>query len=108
MDSVYLWVGKIVAWGGGGLALWLLFGFVMFLIYHARWTRHNGCWVCQHGDVVDPVAQWFARRMYLGSGLFLVMLAAPILVPIGVVTFYRVQLAFERSHAGYERMQAAR
>ena len=26
MDAVYLWVGKIVVWGSGGLFLWLVLG----------------------------------------------------------------------------------
>lgn len=97
MDAVYLWVGKIVVWGSGGLFLWLVLGATAFLIYDARWRKHNGCWTCGHGDVNDPVALWFASRHTSDGGLVVMALAAPILTLVGIATFYLIQLPFERT-----------
>ncbi len=77
---------------------WCMVGFIALIVFIALWNRHNGCWACRHGDVRDPIARWLGR-MSDGSlwDFFLTLVAAPVLVPIGAITFYRVQLPFERA-----------
>lgn len=82
-----------------GLALWFIVGFIMFFFYHACWSIYNPCWMCMHGQVRDPIARWFARRLKWGFH-HLILLVAPILVPFGIVTFCLVQLPFDRDQAG--------
>ena len=96
MDIAYVrsFVVAIAAVVGG----WCLIGFIALIVFMVLWGRHNGCWTCKHGDVKDPIARWLGR-MSGGSlwDFFLTLVASPVLVPIGAITFYRVQLPFERA-----------
>lgn len=86
---MYELIGRIAVYSAGGLVLWTLVGFCMLAVY-AQWLfRINGCWGCFHGDVRDRIALWFARRLYLRGQGFRTYIAAPVLVPIGVVTVLR-------------------
>lgn len=99
MDTMYLWIGKIVVC----VMVWFVIGCAFLVVYHVLYSRYNGCWACGHGDIQDPIARWIA---YGGSfhsehpfeHQWRVPFAMPMLFWVGLVTFAR-QVARDRTRA---------
>lgn len=77
---MYCVIGKLTVFG----LAWTAVGFALLVLYHQAWGSYNSCWLCGHGSVKDRVARWFARQFFRNN-TGTASLAAPILVPMGLV-----------------------
>ncbi|MBI4449637.1 hypothetical protein HY634_01125 [Candidatus Uhrbacteria bacterium] len=82
----------MIAWN---LVFWVLIGFLALLVYCPMLWRIDGCWTHSVATKKDRVADWIGYHIEMRE-YFRLLLAAPILVPVGLVTVHRNGLYGER------------
>ncbi|MDP3771033.1 MAG: hypothetical protein Q8R16_01900 [bacterium] len=82
---------------GWGIFAWTIVGFLALIPYHVLLGKLDGCWTHSSATEKDKIADWIGYHAEMGEW-FRLLLAAPILVPIGLVTLRRNGLYGERRH----------
>lgn len=83
---------------GWGLFLWAAIGFLALLVYCPTLWRIDGCWTHSVARQKDKVADLLGYYIEMREYIRLVF-AAPILVPVGLITLRRNGLYGERRPA---------
>ncbi|MDO8622110.1 MAG: hypothetical protein Q7R80_02670 [bacterium] len=82
---------------GWGLFAWTIAGFLALLVYCPTLWKIDGCWTHSVDTKKDGVADWIGYHIEMRE-YFRLLLAAPFLVPVGLVTVHRNGLYGERRH----------
>lgn len=83
MESVYLWVGKIVVWGVGGGAVWCFLGSLAAWYYNHLIEDGPHSWEITRRD---PVQQ-FGTELDSSLWIIPVLVFWPLWIPVGLVTY---------------------
>lgn len=88
MNGTFTALTLFLGMAGWGLCLWAAIGILALLVYCPRLRKIDGCWthsvVRQKDRVADLLGYYIEMQEYVR-----LVFAAPILVPIGLITLRR-------------------
>lgn len=83
MDTVYLWIGKIVVWGVGGGAVWCFLGFLAAWYYVHLIENNLHSWEIVRQDPIQQLGNELDSPLWIVP----ILLFWPLWIPVGLITY---------------------